>query len=87
VVLVPEKLKTLKVLQGVCLVHNGCESLQQLKDFIGAMLNGPETRSCRFSLTPGQCRALTRFSAGGRDIPLKLKQDERGLYYHYTQLA
>ena len=37
VVLVPEKLK---MLQGVCLVHNDCESLQQLKDFIGAMLNG-----------------------------------------------
>ena len=87
VVLVPEKLKTLKVLRNVCPVHNGCEDLQHLTDFIGATLNGPEGPSGRFRLTPGQCKVLSRLSGRDRDIPLNLKQDEHGLYYHLARLA
>ncbi|WP_174498312.1 hypothetical protein [Escherichia coli] len=86
-VLVPEKLKTLKMLRSVCKIYSGYEELQTLKDDISMILIRKSSQTGRFKLTGGQRRALKRLTERGRNRPLNLKQYERGLYYHHTRLA
>ncbi|MFL9165028.1 hypothetical protein AB9E48_00670 [Escherichia coli] len=85
-VLVPEKLKMLTVLQDICAVYSGCNSLQKLKAKIRAALAGKPLQGGRFILTDGQRRALKRLSGGG-DSPLPVKNGEREWYYHHARLA
>ncbi|EHT7272377.1 hypothetical protein MM742_004075 [Salmonella enterica] len=86
-VLVPERLKELKVLRNICAVHSGHEEPGQLSRFITAALDKQDTDRGTFSLTPGQLAALARLSERGRGMPLNIRQDERWLYFHHAQLA
>lgn len=87
VVLVPERLKNVKMLLGGCLVYSGSKSLQRLSGYISTTLRRETRNSGAFRLTDGQRRALKRLSDRGRDKPLRLKREERELYYHYARLA
>lgn len=86
-VLVPERLAMLKMLRNIGLVFSGCMPLPYLKRTVRMILNRKVEYSGRFSLTPGQRLILKRLSERGRDLPLNLKQSERGLYWHYARLA
>lgn len=86
-VLVPERLERLKVLQDICLVYSGCGHLSCLGDIIRMVLNRKVVRGDKFHLTSGQRMALRYFSESGRYLPLSLKQGMRGLYWHYARLA
>ncbi len=86
-VLVPERLEMLRVLRDICQVYSGSGGLSRLGGVVRMMLNRKTVYSGKFSLTPGQCRALEHLSERGRDHPLNLKQSERGLYWHYARLA
>lgn len=86
-VLVPERLKMLTILQGICVVYSGCEALRKLKMNIRTVLTGGALQNSRFSLTEGQRRALKRLSERGRDRSLNLKPEEREWYYHHARLA
>lgn len=86
-VLVPEKLKKLNMLQNTCQVYSGCGSVTQLSEYISGILTDGERPAGEFLLTEGQSRALKRLSDRGRDRPLSLKPGERDLYYHYARLA
>ncbi|EPV1155047.1 hypothetical protein [Escherichia coli] len=86
-VLVPERLETLKVLRNICSVYSGCIYLSHLEKVVGMVLSRKAERAGKFRLTPGQRLALTRLSERGRDRPLNLKTSERGLYWHYARLA
>lgn len=87
VVLVPERLKGLQILEGVCRVYSGREGLQRLKSRFSLKSDRGAVQSGWFSLRPGQRRALKRLSERGRNSPLNLKVGERKLYYHHARLA
>ena len=86
-VLVPERLEMLKVLRNICPVYSGCMSLAGLERTVRMVLNKKAVRAGKFSLTSGQRQALKRISEKGRDQPLRLSRNERGLYWHYARLA
>lgn len=86
-VLVPERLAMLKVLQNICPVYNGCRPLPDLERVVRMALNRKAVCTSKLSLTSGQQRALKRLSETGRGRSLNLKQSERGLYWHYARLA
>ena len=86
-VLVPERLEMLKVLRNICPVYSGCMPLSDLVRTVHMALNRKTVHTGKFRLTSGQRQALKRFSEGGRNRPLNLKQSERGLYWHYARLA
>lgn len=68
-VLVPEKLKALKVLRNICTVYSGHEGLRQLTHFISAILTKQDVYSGAFSLTAGQCVALADYQDGDGVCP------------------
>ena len=86
-VLVPEKLSTLRALQNICQVHNGCDSLCQLTAIIRAAVSSPREPVTPFALTPGQRTVLARLSSQGRDKPLNLSPRENWMYWHHARLA
>nr|WP_174500573.1 hypothetical protein [Escherichia coli] len=86
-VLVPERLEMLKVLRNICPVYSGCIPLSDLERTVRMALNRKTARTGKFRLTSGQQQALKRLSKRGRNLPLNLKQSERGLYWHYARLA
>ncbi|HCZ4708617.1 TPA: hypothetical protein O3H02_004283 [Salmonella enterica subsp. enterica serovar Saintpaul str. CFSAN004144] len=86
-VLVPERLKMLKLLRNICLVYSGCGHLPGLKGTVQMMLNKKAVLAGKFRLTPGQRLALKHFSERGKNLPLSPKPSECGLYGHYARLA
>ncbi len=86
-VLVPERLNSLKILRNTCQVYGGSESLQRLRDYVLKFLSAETETRGEFSLTDGQRQALKRLSENGGGRPLNLKQNERKLYWHYARLA
>lgn len=85
-ILVPERLKRLRILQDICAVYSGYGSLQKLKAKISAVLAGKLLQGGGVSLTDGQRRALVRLSDGGNS-PLPVKNTQREWYYHHARLA
>lgn len=88
-VLVPERLKSLKILQNVNSIYSGRENLQRLSFYIDAALTREPVHTDRFSLTESQRRVLKRFSEGdgGKDEPLNQFQNKPWLYRQYARLA
>lgn len=86
-VLVPERLEMLKVLQNICPVYSGHMSLPCLEKAVHIVLNEKTVCTGKFRLTSGQLRALKRLAVGGNLRPLNLKPSERSLYWHYARLA
>ncbi len=86
-VLVPERLKMLTILQDICVVYSGCESLWRLKAKIHTELTRESLRSHKFRLTEGQRRLLQHFSERGSDKSLPPKTENREWYYHHARLA
>ena len=85
VVLVPDRLKKLKMLQGGCSVYSGRESLRWLDGYISTIPRREIVLVGQFRLTDGQRRVLKRLSK--RERPLNLKREKRELYYHLARLA
>ena len=86
-VLVPERLKTLKVLLSFCDVYSGCEGLLNLIKEISRVLTEDAVHTDRFRLTEGQRRALKYLSERRRCGPLNLKRNGAEQYYHNARLA
>nr|WP_099588220.1 hypothetical protein [Escherichia albertii] len=86
-VLVPERLEALKILQDVCPIYSGRGHLSRLKEIVHMALNRENVSAGKFRLTLGQRQALKRFSKSRRGHSLNLKQNERILYWHYARLA
>lgn len=86
-VLVPQRLKSLRILHNVCPVFSGEVNLPVLRSYIHTVLNNRKVPSGKFRVTEGQRQALTRLSTKGRDVPLDLQGSERRLYWHYAHLA
>lgn len=86
ITLVPERLKKMKVLFDVCLVYSGHVSLQQLNDYISAILRCEITLRGRFRLTDGQRRVL-RYLGEKDDALSSLKREKHNPYYHYSRLV
>lgn len=86
-VLVPERLNSLKILGNTCLIYSGCRSLSQLGDNVIMALSTKVEKNGIFHLTAGQHRALKRLSGKGKSSALNLKKSDKKFYWHYAQLA
>lgn len=86
-ILVPEKLKMLKILRNVCQVYSGCENLSSLEVIIHMALKKKLGVPFKFRLTSGQRRILTSLLERDKDSSLSLKRKEKAQYYYYARLA
>lgn len=66
VVLVPEKLKKLRLLKDICLVYSGGTSLPELRYFFFTMLRGRMSLSEPVRFTDGQRKAVRALQQAGR---------------------
>lgn len=85
IVLVPEMLKRLRMLRGLCHVYSGRERLQRLRRYVLNCGKHIQRKSSgEFKLTAGQRFVLRCFH--GRMF-FSLNPHERWLYYHCHKLA
>lgn len=87
VVLVPEKLKKLRLLRDICLVYSGQVSLQELKSFLFAIMRGRAVLSEPVRFTAGQRKAAGALQRAGRENRCSLRPAERAEYYHRVHLT
>ena len=84
VVLVPNRLENLTVLQDVCLLYNGHESIDNIKQFLYSQLKENKTiQKKKFDMTLGQLRVLKKIS--NRNNPKRVY--DRRMYYHQRCLV
>lgn len=78
-VLVPDMLKNLRMLQDIGPVFSGCVNWRQVSDCIRKTLNGETKRTRRFRLTDGQRCILQQCPS--------VKMTKPKMYYHHARLA
>lgn len=84
VVLVPNRLENLSVLQDVCLLYNGHESIDNIKQFLYSQLKENKTiQKKKFDMTLGQLKVLKKIS--NRNNPKRVY--DRRMYYHQSCLV
>ncbi|ENY3616633.1 hypothetical protein ACFMH7_004966 [Escherichia coli O8:H49] len=86
-VLVPEKLQTLKVMNNICHIYNGRDKTGRIVDFVTASLNGHIVQTERFILSERQRYVLSRALKTGKGYSFIQKSDERWMYYHHIRLV
>ncbi|EPQ7464146.1 hypothetical protein ACUV8E_004809 [Escherichia coli] len=81
VVLVPERLKDITLLQDICNVYSGYEDIDMLAQFIHDRLNGDFLCREKIRLTKGQLQVVNR------TLEMPRFYYDRKLYYHQGRLA
>ncbi|HCB2340120.1 TPA: hypothetical protein MYR45_004879 [Escherichia coli] len=84
IVLVPDRLKNLTVLQDVCLIYNGHESIDNIKKFLYSQLKADKTiQKKNFYMTSGQLSVLKKISNRSNSSRVY----DRRMYYHQSCLV